>query len=113
MYDALKPEDLTRGNATERLATRMRRREAIANADLYNAFDRAAYEIFDGLRDHREALLRARASAVHVAGSGPALFTLAASETDAREIARRLDNTRCRVDVAQSTSAGDATAVQE
>ena len=112
MYDTLKPEDFSRGDATNRLADRLRRREAIANADLHNAFDRAAYEIFAGLDDHREALLRAGASSVHVAGSGPALFTLAASEADAREIARRLDNMKCRVDVARSTSADDAIVIQ-
>jgi 4-diphosphocytidyl-2-C-methyl-D-erythritol kinase len=113
MYDALKPEDFTRGDATERLAARMRRREAIANADLHNAFDRAAYRMFDGLSEHRDALLKAGATAVHVAGSGPALFTLASSEADAREIARPLGNSKCRVDVARSTSADDAIAVQE
>jgi 4-diphosphocytidyl-2-C-methyl-D-erythritol kinase len=113
MYDSLEPGDFTHGDATRRLAKRIRRREAIESDDLYNAFDRAAYEIFDGLGDHRDALLEAGATTVHVAGSGPALFTLAASEADAREIARRLDNMKCRVDVARSTSADEAIAVQE
>jgi len=112
MYGALKPDDFSRGDATNRLADRLRRREVIVSEGLYNAFDRAAYEIYDGLDDHREALLRAGASSVHVAGSGPALFTLAASEADAREIARRLDNMKCRVDVARSTSADDAIVIQ-
>ncbi|MFQ5473503.1 MAG: hypothetical protein ACE5FA_11565, partial [Dehalococcoidia bacterium] len=71
-----------------------------------------AYEMFDGLGEYRDALLEAGASAVHVAGSGPALFALAASETDAHGIAERLDVTKCRADVARSVAADDAIAVQ-
>ena len=113
MYDSLEPDDFTRGSATGRLSERIQRRHMIVNDDLYNAFDRAAYEIFDGLGDHRDALLEAGADAVHVAGSGPALFTLATTETGARAIADRLSDTRCRVDVAQSKSADDAITVRE
>ncbi len=113
MYGSLEPGDFTRGDATRRLSARIQRRRVIENDDVYNAFDRAAYEIFDGLGDHRDALLDAGADAVHLAGSGPALFTLATTERDARAITDRLGATRCRVDVARSTSAHDAVAVQE
>ena len=113
MYDSLESGDFTHGDATGRLAEHIRRHGVIESGDLYNAFDRAAYETFDGLRENRDALLKAGAGTVHVAGSGPALFTLAKTESNARAIANHLGETRCQVDVARSTSADDAVAVQE
>ncbi len=90
MYDALTPADFTDGSRTEALLHRIRQGLPIADEGLYNAFQRAAYEVFEGLEAYREALLAAGARRVHLAGSGPALFALGPDEGAARAIHDRL-----------------------
>jgi len=90
MYDALTPADFTDGSRTEALLRRLRRGLPIADEGLYNAFQRAAYEVFEGLEAYRDALLAAGARRVHLAGSGPALFALGPDEGTARAVHDRL-----------------------
>jgi 4-diphosphocytidyl-2-C-methyl-D-erythritol kinase len=111
MYRSIEPGDFSDGAASGRVADLARTAEPITNDDIVNCFDRAAYEVFDGLGEVRSAILNAGADAVHVAGSGPALFTLAPTEDDAREIAGRIDSLDCRVDVARTLTARQATLV--
>lgn len=42
--------------------------------DLHNAFERVAFEVFPGLGETRDAIVRAIGSQVRLAGAGPALF---------------------------------------
>jgi len=90
MYAALTLADFTDGARTEALLRRLHRGLPIADADLYNAFQRAAYEVFQGLDAYRDALLAAGARRVHLAGSGPALFALGPDEGAARAVHDRL-----------------------
>ncbi len=86
MYESLSPADFSDGSRSDAAAERIRRGEPLGDGDLFNAFDRVAYERFPGLDAYREALLAAGARQVHLAGSGPALFALTADETEARRI---------------------------
>jgi 4-diphosphocytidyl-2-C-methyl-D-erythritol kinase len=90
MYSALTPGDFSDGARTEALLRRLNRGLPIADAELYNAFQRVAYEVFEGLDAYRDALLAAGARRVHLAGSGPALFALGPDEGAARAIHDRL-----------------------
>lgn len=90
MYAALRPEDFSDGSRTEALVGRLRAGQPVRDEDAFNAFERAAYEVFDGLAAYRDALLAAGARRAQVAGSGPALFALCESEEEARAIAGRL-----------------------
>ena len=110
MYERLEQADFGDGSATSALASQIRNGAAIQSDDLCNAFDRAAYATFDGLAELRDDLIKAGARTVNVAGSGPALFTIAEAEDSAREIAAGVDATRRRVEVARSLSAEEATA---
>jgi 4-diphosphocytidyl-2C-methyl-D-erythritol kinase len=75
MYGALRPGDFTDGSMTHRLADRLREGQPVRASDLHNAFERAAGEMFEGLGTYREAILRAGADAVHLAG-GAGVFSL-------------------------------------
>jgi len=86
MYEALSPDDFSDGARSDAAAERIRRREPLDDSDLYNAFERAAYERFLELAAYRDALIAAGARRVHLAGSGPALFALTAGEAEARRI---------------------------
>jgi 4-diphosphocytidyl-2-C-methyl-D-erythritol kinase len=57
---------------------------------LYNVFDEVAYKAFPGLEDYRRRFEKVGAVNIHVAGSGPALFVLAAGEARADEWCRKL-----------------------
>lgn len=111
MYASLTSADFTDGARTAALAERVRAGGAIADGDLYNAFERAAYEAFNGLAGHRRALLDAGAGAVHLAGSGPALFCLARTEGEARDVLSRLWAPACRTFACRTLTAAESVAV--
>jgi 4-diphosphocytidyl-2-C-methyl-D-erythritol kinase len=90
MYNALTPADFTDGSGTEALLRRLRQGLPVVDEGLYNAFQRVAYEVFEGLEAYRDALLAAGARRVHLAGSGPALFALGPDEGTARAVHDRL-----------------------
>jgi 4-diphosphocytidyl-2-C-methyl-D-erythritol kinase len=108
MYAALTPGDFSDGARTEALRRRLNRGLPIADAELYNAFERAAFEVFQGLDAYRDALLAAGARRVHLAGSGPALFALGPDEDGARAIYDRLRSPGGQALVVRTLTAADA-----
>jgi 4-diphosphocytidyl-2-C-methyl-D-erythritol kinase len=54
--------------------------------NLFNVFDSVADEAFEGLADYRRRFIKAGAEDVHLAGSGPALFTLLRDKAKAQQI---------------------------
>jgi 4-diphosphocytidyl-2-C-methyl-D-erythritol kinase len=75
MYSLVRPEHYGDGTATHRLAARLERGEEIDDGLLYNVFDDVAADYF-GLGTWRRRFGSSEAERVHVAGSGPGLFTL-------------------------------------
>ena len=59
-------------------------------SNVFNVFDAVALNSFTGLKEYREQFLKAGAQEVHLAGSGPALFTLVKDKTQAEELYLRL-----------------------
>jgi 4-diphosphocytidyl-2-C-methyl-D-erythritol kinase len=108
MYAALIPSDFSDGARTEACVAAIREGRSPADGDLYNAFERAAYQVFDGLDAYREALLAAGAARVHVAGAGPALFALAADEPSARAMLSRLRPLGGRAFAARTLTAAES-----
>lgn len=91
LYAALDPTDFSSGEATARAADSVRRGAAPEDGDLVNAFSRAARAVFPGLA---EVWQRAECTAgrkFFLSGAGPALFALATTRAEARNLARRLD----------------------
>jgi 4-diphosphocytidyl-2-C-methyl-D-erythritol kinase len=112
MYAALTPADFTDGAPTGALLRRLHRRLAIADADLCSAFQRVAYEVFQGLDAYRDALLAAGARRVHLAGSGPALFALGPEEGTARAVHARLRPPGGQALVVRTLTAAEARVVE-
>jgi 4-diphosphocytidyl-2-C-methyl-D-erythritol kinase len=90
LYALLKPKFYTRGEATEQLVTLLARGGEIDSSVLFNVFESVAYASFTGLEVYRDRFLMAGADSVHLAGSGPALFTLMKNKAEAGGIYRRL-----------------------
>lgn len=90
MYGSLLPGDFSDGSRTDTLAQWTQDGTPPGDRDLCNAFERAAYDVFEGLAACRESLLVAGARRVHLAGAGPALFALGPDEQAARALHERL-----------------------
>ncbi|MFH0942044.1 MAG: 4-(cytidine 5'-diphospho)-2-C-methyl-D-erythritol kinase [Chloroflexota bacterium] len=90
LYARLDESHYTRGEMTERLASRLGRGVGPLPSMLFNVFDRLAPEVFSGLKDYWQRFIAAGAETVHLAGAGPALFTLADSKAPAEAVYRRL-----------------------
>jgi 4-diphosphocytidyl-2-C-methyl-D-erythritol kinase len=109
MYAALTEADFSDGSRTAALAESIRAGRPVEDAALHNAFERAAAAVFPQLPLYRDGLRRAAGRGVHLAGAGPSLFALCRSETEAREIASRVDGQGAPVYVARTTTAAEAT----
>jgi 4-diphosphocytidyl-2-C-methyl-D-erythritol kinase len=112
MYEALRAEDFSDGEVTEALAERIRRGERVREEDMCNAFERAAYESFEGLAGYRDRMAAADAEGVHLAGAGPALFSAFGSRQAAEAVAGRLGGVEARVFVARTLGAAEATRLE-
>ena len=57
---------------------------------MFNVFEKVAFDVFSKLNEYRRKFEAAGASSVHLAGSGPCLFTFFSEEEEARELCLRL-----------------------
>ncbi|MFQ5880710.1 MAG: 4-(cytidine 5'-diphospho)-2-C-methyl-D-erythritol kinase, partial [Dehalococcoidia bacterium] len=80
MYGRLRTEDYSDGRATSRLVEELRRGSVPRDDLLSNVFAGAALAAYPGLGRYWQALAMASGRRVHLAGSGPAIFALAADE---------------------------------
>jgi 4-diphosphocytidyl-2-C-methyl-D-erythritol kinase len=87
MYSLVGLKDYSDGTASDRLADALRQGRHLRENDLYNVFGSLAFHAFPELQACRQALVRASASAVHLAGSGPALFVLVTDEEQRERLA--------------------------
>lgn len=92
LYACLRPQDMSDGLFTRALPEKLAQGEDITALPLLNSFERAAFEMFDGLNDVRRRMLEAGAGNVHLSGSGPTLYTLlpATAESEARTLHEKL-----------------------
>lgn len=107
LYASLKREHYSSGRATEELVALLTRGGDVAPENLLNAFDRVAYDIFEGLDSYRERFLEAGAGSVHLAGSGPALFTLAKDRAQAEKVYANLKGRGLEAYLAETMAAID------
>jgi len=85
LYASLNPEHYTKGQFTDRVVAGLTG-GGVTSSMLFNVFEEVAQENFPPLGEYREQFLKAGASSVHLAGSGPALFTLVKDKAQADKI---------------------------
>ncbi len=90
LYGALWAQHYTAGEITRRLADDLGRGVDFDHSLLFNTFENVAFEQYAGLETFRQHFLKLGAPTVHLAGSGPALYTLFDRRSDAEELATRL-----------------------
>ncbi len=90
LYASLKASHYTGGQITDRLVTLLNGDREVTSANLFNVFAEVALDNFAGLDKYRENFLKAGAQEAHLAGSGPALFTLVRDKNWAERIYQNL-----------------------
>jgi len=90
LYASLKASHYTQGQITERLVKRLRESGEFTPSLLFNTFENVAFATFPELSVYQEHMIKAGATDVHLAGSGPALFTLVKDRAQAEELHLRL-----------------------
>jgi 4-diphosphocytidyl-2-C-methyl-D-erythritol kinase len=89
LYASLETSDFSDGQITQKLVTALKAGRGLEPALRFNVFDRIAPAQFAGLDKYREQVMKLGAPDVHLAGSGPALFTLVKDKTRAEELYHR------------------------
>ncbi len=91
MYASLKPGHFTDGSITDKLVETLHKEKPFNSSILFNTFENIAFDSYSGLGVYKEHLIKMGAPHVHLAGSGPTLFTLYDNKDKAEEI-----GTRCK-----------------
>ena len=113
MYSLLDREHHSDGAASDRFADALKQGQPLREGDQYDVFDSLAFRAFPELETCRQALIQAGASAVHLAGSGPALFVLLRDEEQRERLARAAASAGARAFAATTIVSSQALAVEE
>ena len=89
MYSSLTNAHYTDGKITERLMDDIKQRGALETSLLFNAFENIAFDRFEIRRVYVEHLLKLGAPHVHLAGSGPTLFTMYPNRPEVEDLFAR------------------------
>ena len=90
MYAQLNVRNYTPGSITEDFVNMLDGKASKPGIGLYNVFEEPAYRFFAGLKDFKQKFLEAGAGDVHVAGSGPTLFSLTRDDVKAYDMHNKL-----------------------
>ena len=91
LYDSLKTSHYTDGQITRRLVARLKAGGEFVPSLLFNTFENVAFTTrFSALSVYRGHTVKLGAADVHLAGSGPALFTLVTDKKQAEDLYLRL-----------------------
>ena len=86
LYASLRAGHYTGGQITDRLVALLTRGQEVTPSILFNVFDDVAFDSFTGLGEYWQHFMKAGAQEVHLAGSGPALFTLVKDKVEAERL---------------------------
>ncbi len=104
LYDSLTTNHYTDGRITQKFIDELKAGKVLNPSLLFNTFENVAFSVFDGLDVAREHFLKLGAADVHLAGSGPVLFTMVEDKTRAEELYALLDNQRLNPIMAETLS---------
>jgi 4-diphosphocytidyl-2-C-methyl-D-erythritol kinase len=113
MYSLLTLKDYGGGAASDRLAEALRQGKPFKECDLYDVFGSLAFQAFPELQTCRRALIQAGAGAVHLAGSGPALFVLIRDEEQGKRLAEAATSAGAKGFATTTLAATQALAVEQ
>jgi 4-diphosphocytidyl-2-C-methyl-D-erythritol kinase len=89
LYASLKLSHYTDGQITEGLVKVLNEGSEFKSSMLFNTFENIAFDFFPKLEVYKEHFIKLGASPVHLAGSGPTLFTMLEDKAQAEDLYRR------------------------
>jgi 4-diphosphocytidyl-2-C-methyl-D-erythritol kinase len=105
MYASLKVNHFTDGQITRRLMDELKAGNEFNDALLFNTFENIAFDSLSNLGVSRSHMVKMGATNVHLAGSGPALFTLIKERAEAEDLCHRLEQQRLAPHLAETMAA--------
>ena len=90
LYSMLQPAHFTDGKITEKLAADLKTKGEFNTALLFNTFENVVFARGEELTKYRDHLLKIGAPNLHLAGSGPTLFTILDAKPRAEDLLKRL-----------------------
>ena len=110
LYANVEVGHYTVGQITDRLVTWLTGGREVVSSMLFNVFDDVARDSFTWLKQYWEQFLKAGALEVHLAGSGPTLFTIMEDRAQVEKIYRHLQEQGLECYLLETTSAIDSVA---
>ena len=90
LYNSLDFAHFSDGQITERLVAILRAASEFTSSLLFNTFENVTFDRSSELDDYRSHIMKIGARNIHLAGSGPALFTLIKDRAEAEDLHIRL-----------------------
>jgi len=90
LYAALRPSHFSNGQHTRRAIEMLDRQEDVSSLPLFNVFEQVAEAVYTGLGRWRQRFLELGAANIHLAGSGPTLFSIGGNRAQAERLYRAL-----------------------
>jgi 4-diphosphocytidyl-2-C-methyl-D-erythritol kinase len=106
LYDKLNPRHYSDGHITDEVVASLTR-GVLEPSLLFNTFENVAYSFFPGLRTYKEHFQKLGAESVHLAGSGPTLFSLLNDESQAKDLYQRCQDQGLEAYLADTLSSID------
>jgi 4-diphosphocytidyl-2-C-methyl-D-erythritol kinase len=102
MYNSLKPDHFTDGKITEKLVNTLHKASGFSPSLLFNTFENIAFESIKVRRNYVGHFIKLGAPHVHLAGSGPALFTMFQNKSRAEDLYVRCQGQRMETYLAET-----------
>ena len=90
LYSMLQPAHFTDGKITDKLAADLKLKGEFNTSLLFNTFENVVFARGEELTNYRDHLFKIGAPNVHLAGSGPTLFTILDVKPQAENLLKRL-----------------------
>jgi 4-diphosphocytidyl-2-C-methyl-D-erythritol kinase len=89
LYSMLQPVHFTDGKITDKLAADLKLKGEFNTSLLFNTFENVVFARGEELTNYRDHLLKIGAPNIHLAGSGPTLFTILNGKPQAEGLVKR------------------------
>ena len=101
MYRSLRASHYTDGKITERLVDKIRNKRQFKSEMLFNTFENVTFKD-KKIQTYKEHLIKLSASIIHLAGSGPTLYTVFEDKNKAEDLYIRCQNQGMKVYLAKT-----------
>jgi len=90
LYAALRPSHFSKGQHTKKAIEMLDRGGGTSDLPLFNVFEQVAEDVYVGLGRWRQCFIELGAANIHLAGSGPTLFTISRDKAELDRLYRAL-----------------------